>query len=167
MPRCGRAKRSCASRSSCCTLSSKRCRFGCSGRIATSNYLGSNHLFALDAGLTDSEQLVGKSDFDFPWHSQAPAYRADDLAVMESGLPRLQIEEQMTRADGSTIWVQTNKSPLRDSSGAIIGLIGAMLKSLNSSGRKQRWSVLWKSRESWLTSNPASSRWRRTIFARR
>ena len=89
-----------------------------------SNYLGSNHLFALDAGLTDSEQLVGKSDFDFPWISQAPAYRADDQAVMESGLPRLQIEERMTRVDGSTIWVLTNKSPLRDSSGAIIGLIG-------------------------------------------
>ena len=43
---------------------------------------------------------------------------------MESGLPRLQIEERMTCADGSTIWVLTNKSPLRDSSGAIIGLIG-------------------------------------------
>ena len=54
-----------------------------------SNYLGSNQLFALDAGLTASEQLVGKSDFDLPWHSQAPAYLADDLAVMESGLPRL------------------------------------------------------------------------------
>ena len=89
-----------------------------------SNYLGSNQLFALDAGLTASEQLVGKSDFDFPWISQAPAYRADDQAVMESGFPRLQVEEQMTRVDGSTIWVLTNKSPLRDSSGAIIGLIG-------------------------------------------
>ena len=43
---------------------------------------------------------------------------------MESGFPRLQVEEQMTRVDGSTIWVLTNKSPLRDSSGAIIGLIG-------------------------------------------
>ena len=74
-------------------------------------YLGCNHLFALDAGFTDSEQLIGKSDFDLSWHSQAPAFRADDQVVIESGLPKLQIEELLIRADGTQIWMQTNKIP--------------------------------------------------------
>ena len=91
-------------------------------------YLGCNHLFALDAGFTESMQLMGKSDFDLSWHSQAPAFRADDQAVMESGLPKLEIEEVLTRADGAQVWLQTNKNPLRDSSGAIIGVIGAYIE---------------------------------------
>ena len=90
--------------------------------------LGGNRLFAQDAGFTSSDQLVGKSDVDFASRSHATEYRANDQSVIESGLPRIEIEEQMTRADGSTVWVQTNKSPLRDSSGQIIGLIGAYVE---------------------------------------
>ena len=57
------------------------------------------------------------------------------------GLP---IEEQMTRADGSTIWLQTNKSPLRDNSGAIIGLVGAYV---DISGLKQAEAALERALE--------------------
>ena len=69
MPRCGRARRTCASCSSCCTLL-ETLPVRVFWKDRGSNYLGSNHFFALDAGLTDSDQLVGKSDFDFPGSSK-------------------------------------------------------------------------------------------------
>ena len=80
----------------------------------------------------------------------------------------LQIEEQMTRADGSTIWVQTNKSPLRDSSGAIIGLIGAYIDITEL--KQAEASVGACSGRAETTGRPQVAlhlRWRRTIFARR
>ena len=93
-----------------------------------SHYLGANYLYAQDTGFASSADLIGKSDFELSSHKLAPEYRADDERVMASGLPRMEIEEQVTRADGTTIWVQTNKSPLRDQHGAITGLIGAYVE---------------------------------------
>ncbi len=100
-----------------------------------SNYLGANQLYLQDAGVASFDQIVGKIDED----EYATHYRADDQAVMESGIPKVEIEEQVILADGSTIWVQTNKSPLRDSSGAIIGLIGTYI---DITQRKQTEQVL-------------------------
>ena len=88
-----------------------------------SNYLGANQLYLQDAGLASLEQIIGKIDED----EYATHYLADDQAVMESGMPKQGIEEQVVLADGSKLWVQTNKNPLRDSSGAIIGLIGTYI----------------------------------------
>ena len=43
---------------------------------------------------------------------------------MESNTPKVDIEEPMTFADGRTIWLRTNKVPLRDASGAVFGVLG-------------------------------------------
>lgn len=93
-----------------------------------SNYLGANRLYVQDTGFTSSEQLVGKNDFELSGREYATDYRADDRMVMQTGTPRLEIEEQVSRADGKTIWVQTNKIPLRDGGGAIVGVIGAYVE---------------------------------------
>ena len=47
-----------------------------------SRFLGCNRLFALDAGFEHSHDLVGRSDHDMGWRSEAESYRADDAAVM-------------------------------------------------------------------------------------
>lgn len=87
-------------------------------------YLGCNELFARDAGLSHPAELIGKSDFEMPWHTQAESYRADDLAVIRSATPRLNIEEPQTSYGGETLWLSTSKVPLRGADGCLIGVLG-------------------------------------------
>jgi two-component system cell cycle sensor histidine kinase/response regulator CckA len=87
-------------------------------------FLGCNAAFAKDAGLQEPRQLVGLTDLQMVWKEQADAYRRDDRAVMQSGIPKLNYEEPQTTPLGETIWLRTSKIPLRNSSGDIIGVLG-------------------------------------------
>jgi two-component system, cell cycle sensor histidine kinase and response regulator CckA len=87
-------------------------------------YLGCNHLFAADAGVAGSQALVGKTDFELGWKAQAALHRTGDLAVMESGIPKIGYEEFQSTPDGREICVRTSKVPLRDETGAVIGILG-------------------------------------------
>ena len=61
------------------------------------------------------------------WREQAELYRANDRAVIESGKPKLMIEEPQTTPAGDTIYLLTSKVPLLDASGVVIGLLGTYL----------------------------------------
>ena len=92
-----------------------------------SRYVGCNKAFSDLAGF-EPGLLLGKSDIDMPW-ADAADYSSEwfadwDRLVLESGEPRFGILERLTGADGSEVWIETNKVPLRDSSGEIIGLLG-------------------------------------------
>ena len=87
-------------------------------------YLGCNSLFAVDAGLSSPDDLIGKSDFDMGWRDQAELYRADDQKVMDSGVPKIDFEEPQTTPDGKTIWLSTSKVPLQAGDGEVIGILG-------------------------------------------
>jgi len=87
-------------------------------------FLGCNAIFAHDAGFADSRDVVGRDDYQMVWHDQAELYRADDLQVIESGRPKLFIEEPQTTPDGNTIVLLTSKIPLCNSDGEIIGVLG-------------------------------------------
>jgi PAS domain S-box-containing protein len=89
-----------------------------------SNFLGCNLAFARDAGLSSPDELVGRDDFQMGWREQAELYRADDRQVMETGEPRLGFEEPQTTPDGGRIWLRTSKVPLRDETGAVVGVLG-------------------------------------------
>jgi diguanylate cyclase (GGDEF)-like protein/PAS domain S-box-containing protein len=87
-------------------------------------FLGCNSLFARDAGFARPEELIGKTDFDMAWQAEAETYRADDLAVLRSGVPKLAYEEPQSTPDGRTIWLSTSKVPLRGPGGEIVGVLG-------------------------------------------
>ena len=87
-------------------------------------YLGCNPLFAKDAGFSNAEQLLGKDDSVMSWRDQAERYYADDRLIMNTGLARLNIEEQLTTADGSVIWLRISKVPLYDGLGQVMGILG-------------------------------------------
>ncbi len=87
-------------------------------------FRGCNRVFAMDAGFSSPDELVGKTDYDVPWRDQAELYRADDRKVMESGKPKLHYEEPQTTPDGRLLWLRTSKIPLRDSQGHVIGVMG-------------------------------------------
>ncbi len=87
-------------------------------------YLGCNALFAADAGLAAPQDLIGLTDDRLAWAEQAERYRADDREVLQTGRPRLHYEEPQTGPGGRRIWLRTSKVPLRDASGAIVGVMG-------------------------------------------
>ena len=92
-----------------------------------SRYLGCNKVFASFAGVEPSV-LIGMTDRDMPWADSAE-FSADwfidwDHKVMESGEPQFGIVEQLCNTAGESRWLQTNKVPLRDLDGRIIGVLG-------------------------------------------
>ncbi len=87
-------------------------------------FLGCNRYFARDAGFKYPNNVIGRTDYDMGWRSEAHLYQADDRKVMESGQPKLNYEEPQTTPLGATIWLRTSKIPLRDGDGNIIGVLG-------------------------------------------
>ncbi len=68
-------------------------------------------------------EILGKTDDDFCRPELAAKYRVDDRRVLEAGEP-FEGEELHQKADGSTVFVNVVKTPLRDAAGKIIGLQG-------------------------------------------
>ena len=87
-------------------------------------YMGCNTIFAQDAGFTHQKDIIGKDDYQMVWREQAESYRGDDLKVIESGHPRLFIEEVQTTPEKKTITLLTSKIPLLNSKKEIIGVLG-------------------------------------------
>ena len=87
-------------------------------------YAGCNRAFAIDAGLNNPAEIIGKSDFELAWRGTADRYRADDKLVMEQGSAKLNFEETRSSPDGGLLWLRTNKLPLWDRKGKVIGVIG-------------------------------------------
>lgn len=76
-------------------------------------------------GLDSEDQVIGKSDFDFLTESQAQSYRADEMQVLTTGSALIGKRERFTQSDGATKWYLTDKVPLIDDDGVIIGIIGS------------------------------------------
>jgi rsbT co-antagonist protein RsbR len=88
-------------------------------------YLGANRVFAAHAGAPSPADVVGRTDYDLAWkRAEADAFRADDQEVITSGEAKLHIIEPQRQADGRDRWLETNKVPLRDASGQVIGVVG-------------------------------------------
>jgi PAS domain S-box-containing protein len=88
-------------------------------------YLGSNKHMATDIGLQDAAQMIGKDDYAFFPAEQAAQFRSDDLEVMLSAKPKLNIEEPIRLKGGHDGWLITNKVPLLGLSGEVTGVLGA------------------------------------------
>ncbi len=131
-----------------------------------SRYLGCNAIIARHRGIENAELLKGKCDRDFAslTPEQAEAFIRKDREVIATGRPQLGIIEQTTRADGSLRWLETNKVPLHDTDGNVIGVLGtwhditerkAAQESVQNSQRMLQLvldnipqGVFWKDRES-------------------
>ena len=90
-----------------------------------SAYLGCNKNFAVDAGVDDPASIIGKTDYDMPWtKQQSDFFREYDRRVMEEDAPILHIIEPILQADGTEAWLDTNKIPLHDAQGNVVGILG-------------------------------------------
>lgn len=90
-----------------------------------SRHLGCNRVIAQALGFDSPDQVIGLADADLPsvTPEQAAVFTSTDLKVMETGRP-FYVSEQLTKPDGTTIWLNTVKLPFHDTDGQLIGVIG-------------------------------------------
>jgi diguanylate cyclase (GGDEF)-like protein/PAS domain S-box-containing protein len=94
-----------------------------------------------------TDEIEGKSIHElFP--DEAEEYFQDDLDVIRTGKPKIGIVEKLQIAGGKKIWVQTDKIPLREEKGNIIGIL---LFVVDVSDLKQAESMLAESEERYRT----------------
>jgi PAS domain S-box-containing protein len=89
-------------------------------------YLAANKFFLQIAGLKSLSELLGKTDRDLPWKERNVEYQKNDEYVMETG-ESIDCEEVVKTSDGETRIFITEKKPLKDRNGNIIGVIGNSL----------------------------------------
>ena len=88
-------------------------------------YFGCNAVFARHAGLSSPEEIIGKTDDELPWRKEeTESYKKCDLRVMESNSAECHITEPQLQADGKQAWLDTNKVPLHNSEGNVVGILG-------------------------------------------
>jgi PAS domain S-box-containing protein len=86
-------------------------------------FLFCNHRFERLYGAREAD-IVGRTDFDFVDPGLAGFFREHDRAAMESGGPCINEEQVTYRDDGHVEYLETIKTPLYDSEGRLIGVLG-------------------------------------------
>ena len=86
-------------------------------------FLFCNHRFERLYGAKEAE-IIGRTDFDFVDSELAKFFRMHDRAAMESGRPRINEEQVTYNDDGHVEYLETIKTPLYDSDGKLIGVLG-------------------------------------------
>lgn len=91
-----------------------------------SRYLGCNRIVCRAFGLERLEQIVGMDDYQLAGltREQADFFVRKDQEVMATNTPQLGIIEPASLADGTSIWLETNKIPMHDTAGQVIGVLG-------------------------------------------
>lgn len=87
-------------------------------------YLGGNKNFAKVAGFNHPSEIAGLTDFDMPWKpEETEFFRACDRRIMATNTPEYHIIESKMQADGTQCCLDTNKIPLHDNSGNVVGIL--------------------------------------------
>ncbi|NHQ85912.1 diguanylate cyclase [Iodobacter sp. HSC-16F04] len=89
-----------------------------------SRYIGCNRHFANDNGVSSSEEIIGRTDFDL-MPERANALQAFAQTVIRTGQSLLNQEGAITTHDGKLTHISLNHVPLLESDGSVIGIVGA------------------------------------------
>lgn len=87
-------------------------------------FVWGNRLLQEQHALADVGAIIGRTDHDFFRRDIADRIRADDLAVMDTGVTVRNKLEVIDSGKGLLSWLFTTKSPLRDRHGVIVGIEG-------------------------------------------
>jgi PAS domain S-box-containing protein len=91
---------------------------------AQSRFTRINAAQAQTLGVATPDQALGKTDFDFFLPDHASDAFADEQAIMRTGQPLIGKIEKIRHANGGFRWVSSNKLPLKDKTGQIVGTFG-------------------------------------------
>ncbi|HPO17074.1 MAG TPA: PAS domain S-box protein [Candidatus Hydrogenedentes bacterium] len=86
-------------------------------------YVEVNQAKLQSLGLSGADEILGKTALDIFPEEQARQFHEQDLHVIRSGKPMLNVISQVPRAGQSAVWESSSKAPLRDSSGTVIGMV--------------------------------------------
>lgn len=88
-------------------------------------FLYANQAIIQGNGLSSVDDIIGLTDYDLHGEAATDARISEiEQRVMETGEPDLGYEERALRGGGDR-WLMMSRVPLRDSSGAIIGIVGS------------------------------------------
>ena len=77
-------------------------------------------------GYNNEEHFWGVTDFDLLPRSLAEKFREDDLKVIRTGIPMLEIVEIFINRQGIPAWFLTNKMPIFSREGEVMGVMGTI-----------------------------------------
>jgi PAS domain S-box-containing protein len=88
--------------------------------------VGASRHFFERFGFKEESEIIGKDDFELFPTRLAESFRRDDEEVVAYGEPKLNIVELFFTQQGIPDWFVTNKLPLRDRKGKVIGVMGTV-----------------------------------------
>ena len=97
-------------------------------------YLLVNKQHVAYLGRTTEADIVGRTLYDFIDNDKAERISAFDREIMESGKAIENLIDCRNKGTAGEFWLLTNKVPLRDDAGQVVGLVGI---SLNITQQKQ------------------------------
>jgi two-component system aerobic respiration control sensor histidine kinase ArcB len=100
-------------------------------------YLGCNEAQAKSLGLSSTQELIGKTDFDLPWERElAHRFWENDREVLTTGQAK-SIEES-TLINGEEAIALSLKTPMKDKNGKVIGILGISVDITNQKRTEKR-----------------------------
>lgn len=123
--------------------------------ISGKHIINNRYQYEHSLGAKTEEETLGKTVYDYYPREIADKMTAYDRKIIRDGKPELNVEEFYFDRKGNQVWLLTNKVPLKDSNGKVVGLVGMSrdvtdrkkkeenLKNLNEELQKRPWS--WKS----------------------
>lgn len=87
-------------------------------------FWGANERFIEDIGRTNINQILGKRDRDLRFGENTERFEQEDNEVLDSGVPKMGIVIESETKFGKKYYSLTNKVPLRDKQGEMIGILG-------------------------------------------
>jgi len=97
-------------------------------------FVAGTQSFVQLCGKLNEYEIMGKTDLDMFPVVLAEKFRADDREVMRTGEQRLNLVELVPGEGGTVDWYSTNKFPVRDGKGKVIGVAGTT-RLLRKSGQ--------------------------------
>jgi sigma-B regulation protein RsbU (phosphoserine phosphatase) len=86
-------------------------------------YIFDNRSHCLFLGATNTEDVVGKTLFDFLPPRIAAKFHAEDLRVLRSGEAVVQSVDESIDHSGNSVWMSVTKMSLRDDKGELMGVV--------------------------------------------
>lgn len=91
---------------------------------AQSRFVKISKALAKRIGISNPDEAVGKTDFDFHPSEKAREFYEDEQRIIKTGEPLINKVEKHIRTSGETAWSSTTKVPLRSRDGTVVGIVG-------------------------------------------
>ena len=89
-----------------------------------SRFVVANRAIVADNRREGLESLEGRTDFDMHPEAVARGFYDTEQEIMRTGVPMIDMEEQIRDCRGNMKWLLTSKLPIRGDDGAVIGIVG-------------------------------------------